>query len=114
MTLSLPYNVDGVGFPDAVFRATLGVVDLKVKQVTIIVKVHSSPTQMENYPDRPFDREIIWVTPADILTYFVPFAANPTVPLVTMIDSFLRTINPMAEGSKYPGCRFNFSVSTIL
>lgn len=105
----------GVTYPDAVHRPTIGLLDLLTLEVLLIVKIYPTIERATLFPQTPFARELICVLPADVQQYFVPLAdSQRPISIRTAIDTFLQTIDPTAEGTKYPNCRVNYSQAITL
>lgn len=114
MAVKLAISQNGTDYTDAVHRATIGIMDLLTKEVVVIIKIYSNPAWMMAHPDQFLDRELIQVHPLDIQQYFVPLSQGSNIPLQDAINGFIKTINPKAENSHYPNCRFDYTQAVDL
>ena len=110
--LKITYTQNGATFVDSIHRATIGMLDLLTQQVLVVIKIYSNVEWMIAHPDSPMDRELIWVNPSDITQYFVPLSQGSAIPLQSAINAFLQTINPSADNTNYPDCRFDYTRAT--
>jgi hypothetical protein len=113
MGLKLTYTKSGVTYYDSYHRITFGARDKAKKELLLVVKIYVSKAYADANPGDPFDHELIHVVPADFDAFFATMSYDDgdLYPEKQGYE-FLKTIDPQAEGSNYPYCRFDYTEAT--
>lgn len=113
MGINLTYTKSGVTYANSYHRITFGSRDKAKKELLLVVKIYVSKAYADANPEDPFDHELIHVVPKDFDTFFgtTSYTDGDLYPEKQGYE-FLRTIDPHAEGSNYPYCRFNYTEAT--
>ncbi len=114
MPFQLTHKYKGRVIHNAFARAITGFRDQAIKKHSIIVLIYFSREAFEENESNYIDSETINVDPKDFDKYLSNTALKENnTTFEKAIYTFLSTIDPDEEGTRYPSCRFDFKHDTV-